>query len=177
MAVDLSSILIRLSSSIDPVTHIVGGVSYLIGFLLIWTSLKKLKAVADVRARYGGGGQIFPPLCYMFGGFMLFFLPTVIEVGRNTFFGSGSPIAYGSLLNLLGKYGQAVYVIIRLIELAGLIWFVRGTVLLVQASEPGVQHGPKGLAFLIVGVLAINIQYTTGIIDKIIKYIVSDPSI
>jgi hypothetical protein len=39
---------------------------------------------------------------------------------------------------------------------------------LVQASEPGVQHGPKGLAFLCAGVMAVNFEGAVEILNYII---------
>ncbi|AHE66356.1 hypothetical protein Loa_00788 [Legionella oakridgensis ATCC 33761 = DSM 21215] len=64
---------------------------------------------------------------------------------------------------------SAMRVVIRT---AGLIWFVRGCVLLVHASEPGVQHGPKGLAFLCAGVLAINFEGTVAVVNVIIEKLI-----
>ena len=60
-----------------------------------------------------------------------------------------------------------------LIKTAGLLWFVRGAVLLVNAAEPGEQQGPKGLAFVLAGICALNIEYTIGWVDGFFTYIMN----
>lgn len=169
---DITSILVSIGSSIGPVEKLITGFSYLLGFMLIWAAIKKMKAIADARARYGGQGKVFIPLAYLGGGFMLFFLPTMVDVATNTFFGADSPLAYSSWIKeLQEKYGDSTYVMVQLVKLAGVFWFIRGTILLVHASEPGIQHGPKGMAFLIGGIFAMNVKTTFEILGKILNYI------
>ena len=128
--------------------------------------------MADQRARQTGGGRSFIPLAYGLGGFTLIYLPTMITIAENSFFGIYSPIAYADwFAELKQKYGNSVYVLTRLTQLGGLIWFVRGVFLLVQASEPGVQHGPKGMGFLLAGIFALNVQYTANAVAYIMNQI------
>ena len=51
------------------------------------------------------------------------------------------------------------------IQTAGIIWFMRGCVLLVQGSNPSKQEGAKGMTFIGAGILAMNFQYTIGIVN------------
>ena len=174
MSADITSIINHLGESIDPLTSAISALSLLLGFMMIWQSIKKLKTIADSRARYTGGGRMFIPLAYFLGGSALFFLPTMISIAKNTVFGADSPLAYGSWIQQLKEeYGNSTYIVTRMVQLAGLIWFIRGTVLLVHGSEPGVQHGSKGLAFLTAGVLAVNITYTYNVLAGILKYVTS----
>lgn len=169
---DLVGILVHLGSSVDQLMRFVSGACYLLSVLMIWTAIKRMKKIADQRARAGPGGQVFIPLAYFMGGMTLLFLPTMIDVATNTFFGVNSPLAYESVLKeLKQKYGDGSLVMIRLVQFAGIVWFIRGTVLLVQASEPGVQRGPKGLAFLVGGIFALNIKYTLEGLSKILGFI------
>ena len=57
-----------------------------------------------------------------------------------------------------------------LIQTAGLIWFVRGSLLLVRASEPGKQEGIKGLLFVIFGVFAVNFNFTVDALNGMFAY-------
>lgn len=169
---DIGSILINIGNSLNAVVKLVTGSCYLIGLLLVWTSIKKLKGIADKRARYASGGKMFIPMSYLLGGAVFIYLPTALNIAHNTFFGMGSPIAYGNWLQeFVGQYGDIAFVSIRLLQAAGIIWFVRGTLLLVQASEPGVQHGPKGLAFLVGGIFAMNIQHSAQFLSDIVAYL------
>lgn len=171
---DITSIINHLGRSIDPVTSAITALSFLIGFMMIWQAIKKLKTIADSRARYTGGGRMFIPLAYFLGGSALFFLPTMLSIAKNTFFGADSPLAYGSWIQQLREqYGNSTYIVTRMVQVAGLIWFIRGIVLLVQGSEPGGQHGQKGLVFLIAGILATNVMYTYNVLSGIVKYITS----
>jgi hypothetical protein len=78
----------------------------------------------------------------------------------NTVFGADNILQYA-------KYNQfEIYDAMKiLIKTAGLIWFVRGCVLLVQSSAPGAQHGPKGLVFLCSGVIAMNFEETVQFLN------------
>ncbi len=174
MAADITSILEHLGESIDPVTSAVQVIAYLVGFMMVWQSIKKLKTIADQRAKYTTHGKMFIPLAYFLGGVSLFFLPTMVDIAKNTFFGVGSPIAYDNWVEQLReKYGDGSIIVPRLVQLAGLIWFIRGIVLLSQSSEPGVQHGSKGLVFLVAGILAVNIHYTYELMAKLVTLITS----
>lgn len=172
MTADISSILTHLGESINPVSNAIQALSGILGFMMVWQAIKKMKTIADSRARYTGGGRMFVPMAYLMGGATLFFLPSMIDVAKNTFFGSDSPIAYNSWFQeILQTYGNSTFVVTKMVQLAGLIWFIRGTVLLVHGSEPGVQHASKGFAFLIAGILSINASYTYNIVSDTLGYI------
>jgi len=152
-----------MGSSIKPLETVISFFTYLLGIFLLWTSVKKAKDIADKRARAGAGGQIFVPVSYAVGGISFIYLGSVMEIAQNTFFGMDSPIAYANWFDeLKGKYGDAVYVMMRLINLSGLIWFVRGIMLMIHATAPGVQHGAKGLGFMLAGIFAMNAEYTAN---------------
>ena len=60
-----------------------------------------------------------------------------------------------------------------MVQTAGLIWFVRGTMLLVQSSDPGSEGGPKGLVFVIAGILAMNFGSTVSAVNYIVGRLLS----
>ena len=60
-----------------------------------------------------------------------------------------------------------------LIRTAGILWFVRGCVLVAHASEPGTQEGPKGLAFICAGVLAMNFDNTISVLNYILNSVMT----
>jgi len=108
---------------------------------------------------------MFIPLAYFLGGAALIFLPTTLTVLSNTAFGTDSILAYATY-NPYNIYDAMKLVI----KTMGLIWFVRGCVLLVHASEPGVQEGPKGLTFLFAGILAMNFEGTISILNYMMDH-------
>lgn len=164
---DLVTIMGNIGRSLTPVETLISGLGYLLGILFIIHALLKLKKVSGSK---GGGSQenIFVPLAYFVVGSMLIFLPSTIQVLSNSTFGTGNILQY-TPFNPYDIYSSMGL----LIQTAGLIWFVRGCVLLVHSSEPGTQEGPKGLTFVIAGVLAMNFEGTYGILNYTINHLLS----
>ncbi|KTD65905.1 protein IcmC (DotV)-like protein [Legionella spiritensis] len=165
---DLVMMIGNLSRSLFPVQHLISGAAYLVGILFFITAISKLRKIGDARARSSSQEKMFVPLAYFLGGAALLFLPSAVGVLSNTTFGVGNILQYTSfnpydITNSMGLIIQTV----------GLIWFFRGCVLLVHASEPGVQHGPKGMAFLCAGVLAMNFKVTLSTANSIIEKMIA----
>jgi hypothetical protein len=154
---DLISIIGNFSQSLVSVQSLITGFGYLIGILFMISGVSKL-----AKSRQ----KISVPIAYICGGAVLIFLPTSMEVLTNTLFGNTSLLEYTE--SNPDHFYSSMRVLIRT---AGLLWFVRGCVLLVHASEPGQQHGPKGFAFVIAGILAMNHEYTAAWIDTLFTYI------
>ena len=161
---DLTTIIDGLAASVDPFMGMLSGFCYFMGINLMWVAVKKINKIGDFTARGGPGTPTFIPVAYLVGGLIFIYLPSFLDVAHNTFFGaSSSAISY---VDLEAKYGPNATSIMKIVNLAGLVWFLRGISLLVQASEQGVQHGPKGMLFMISGIFALNIQYT----EKVVAY-------
>ncbi|ETO93862.1 hypothetical protein [Legionella oakridgensis] len=168
MSVDIVAMIGNLSQSLIPVQALIKGLGYLLGLIFMMTAVGKLKKIGDARSSGGSHEKMFIPIAYFMGGTMLIFLPSAITAFSTTAFGVANTDWGYSNYNPYNIY-SAMRVVIRT---AGLIWFVRGCVLLVHASEPGVQHGPKGLAFLCAGVLAINFEGTVAVVNVIIEKLI-----
>lgn len=165
---DLVSIIGNLSQSLYPVQKLISGGAYILGILFFFTALSKLKSIGDKRAQSSSQEKMFAPMMYMLMGAFLLYLPTVIHTLANTAFGVGNVISYSSYnpANIYSAMGL-------LIKTAGLLWFVRGCVLVAHASEPGTQEGPKGLLFIFAGILAINFDNSIAIVNYIVQSIIS----
>ena len=168
MNADIVTMLGNLSQSLLAVQALVTGSAYLIGLLFMITALSRLKKIGDSRARGGSNEKMFIPIAYFVGGAALIYLPTAVTVLSTTTFGSGNILQYT-------QYKQYdIYKSMKvLIFTAGLIWFVRGCTLLVHASQPGIQHGPKGLAFVCAGVMAINFEGSVTAFNYILNNLMS----
>jgi hypothetical protein len=163
---DIVAMIGNLSQSMLPLQHLIAGSAYILGILFCVIALKKLRKVAS------GGRQshekMFIPLAYFLGGAALFFLPTMIKVMSNTAFGADNILRYTNF-NPYDIY-SAMGIIIQTV---GILWFVRGCYLLVHSSEPGVQHGAKGLAFLCAGILAMNFESTAYFLNTVMANLIS----
>jgi hypothetical protein len=160
---DLVAMLGNLSRSLFPVQHLITGLAYLIGIAFFMVAIAKFKKIGESAGR-GSQEKMFGPLAFLLGGAALVFLPSGVKFLENTTFGAGNVLSYVNYnpYNIYSSMGL-------IIQTAGVIWFIRGCVLLVGASSPGVQHGPKGLAFLFAGILAVNFQGTAAFINTVMQ--------
>lgn len=158
---DLITMLENLSKSLEPVQSLVQGSGFLLGWIFMIIAVMKLKKIGDSRARGSSSEKMFGPLAYFAGGSALLFLPQAFTVMGTTLFGaSGSALEYSSY-----KAINVVAIMKVIIRTVGIIWFVRGCVLIVHSSDPSVKHGTKGLAFLCAGVMTVNIDGTMAVVE------------
>jgi hypothetical protein len=164
MNIDLIAMLGNLSQSLYPLQRFITGGAYILGILFFITAISKLKTIGGGRSQE----KIFAPMVYLMFGAALLYLPTAMSTLANTAFGVGNILTYSNY-----NQGNINSVIGLFIRTAGLLWFVRGSVLVAQASQPGTQEGPKGLVFLLAGILAMNFDNTIAMLNSLINYIIN----
>lgn len=160
MNIDLITMFGNLSQSLGPVQLLIKYVSLLLGMVFVASSLIKFKKVLVHSAHSSSREHLFTPVMYLLIGAVLIYLPSAIEVVSNTAFGVGNIMAYPTTNQV--NVRDSVVLLIRTI---GMIWFIRGCVLIAHASEPGNQHGLKGLLFIIAGVFAINYEGSVAMLN------------
>jgi len=167
MTPDLVTMLENLSNSLGPVEQLMGHAAVLVGLLFLLKAVTKFKKIGDARARSSSQERMFVPIMYVLAGAALIYLPSSIATLSQTAFGTENVLAYGDT-------GQANVInsIEFIIEVVGVIWFMRGCALLAHASEPGIQHGPKGLAFLVAGIFAVNFKLTMTGLDYVLEHLI-----
>jgi hypothetical protein len=163
--VDLIQMLANLSSSLQQVDFLVTAVSYLLGMALMISSIFMFKKAANARGR--SQDDNFKALAILVAGVFLLYLPTSINVLSNTLFGHQNILSYSRFQkwNIYDSMGM-------LLKTVGLIWFVRGCLLMVHASKPGEPHGLRGLLFVITGVFAMNFILAMSVIADAIEFLV-----
>jgi hypothetical protein len=159
---DFITMLYNLGQSLTQVIYLFKGMAYLLGMILILLAIGKMRLIADSRTGSHSQEKSFTPLAYFLTGAALLFLPQSITILSMSTFGTGGILA----LPTAGP-SNILNVITMLIQLTGFIWFLRGCVLLAQASEPGGKHGSKGLAFLVGGLMALKANDTLSMIQGI----------
>lgn len=166
---DLVTVLGNFSQSLFPVQNLISGFAYVTGLVFVSIALFKLHKIGDSRAQSHSSEKMIVPLVYMLIGAALIYLPSTIDIMANTAFGPDNILAYGRYdrFDIYSTMGL-------LIQTAGLIWFVRGTILITQATHPGAKkEGAKGLVFILAGILAMNFNNTIAITNTIIDYLTS----
>jgi hypothetical protein len=168
MSIDLIAMFGNLSSSLASVQKLLGGMAYLLGIWFIITALIKFKKIGETKSSSSSEEKMNTPLMYLLGGGALLFLPTSLQVVSNTLFGNSNVLQYIEYApyNIFGSMAIIV-------KTAGLIWFVRGCVLIVGSSQPGGKEGAKGLAFLCAGILAMNFALTYGVLLYFLNGLIS----
>ena len=158
----------NISQSLYPVQKLITGLAYLLGILFFITAIEKFRKIGDKRAQSSSQEKMYTPMMYMLMGALLLYLPTTLHVLANTAFGVGNVISYTNYnpTNIYSAIGL-------LIRTAGVLWFVRGCVLVAHASEPGTQDGPKGLVFIVAGILAMNFDNSIAIVNYIVQSLIS----
>ncbi len=159
---DLVTMIGNLSQSLYPVQHFITGGAYILGVLFFMTAIAKLRKIADHRAQSSSQEKMYTPMMYLVFGAALIYLPSALNYMANTTFGTGNILTYTSYnpTNIFSSMGL-------LVQTAGVLWFVRGCVLVAQSSEPGTQHGPKGLVFIFAGILAMNFDNTIAALNYV----------
>jgi len=165
---DLVTMLGNITQSLYPVQNLIQGVAYILGILFFMTAIAKFRKIGDQRSQSSSHDSMYGPIIYMIMGSMLLFLPTGVQVLSNTAFGTGNVLSYQTVdrKNVYSAVGL-------LIRTGGLLWFVRGCVLVAHASESGSKDGIKGFMFLIAGVLCINFDNTIAIVNYTIMGVIN----
>ncbi|MDX2345302.1 MAG: type IV secretion protein IcmC [Legionella sp.] len=165
---DLVSILTNLSKSLAPIQALLSGFGYLLGITLVMISIGKFRKIGDARAQSPSQEKMFVPTAYLILGVGLIFLPTAVSTLANTAFGSNNVLAYSP-----DGEDNITAAVKMMIQTAGILWFVRGSVLLAHGSEPGVKEGSKGLMFIVAGIFALNFDNTTDAINYALTHFFS----
>ena len=168
--------LVAFAPSIPALTKLGEGIAYLLGISFVMNALGDFRTLS--ASQHSGGsvkGGYWSAFAYLFMGTALIYLPSAINTMEVTLFGTDSPLSYTGEINaaLLAAYGSAAYIVVKIIELAGLFFFIRGCVLMANSSDPEVKHGWRGFVFLIAGVFAINCEATLSMLQASIESLVS----
>lgn len=166
MSIDIQTMLVNLSKSLVPVQSLMTGTAYMFGIILIYNAFDKLRTMMNAGSR--SQEHMMVVVAYLLGGGALLFLPSMVTVLANTFFGVNNVLQYASFQN----YGILGAIKI-MIQTAGVIWFFRGVILLVHASEPGGDEGPKGFAMMLAGIFGIYFDETMVWVTSMVNLIMN----
>lgn len=147
--------------------------SYLCGIIMIIRGLALYKAFGQNVNQATRPGEVAGPAVYIVIGTMLFYFPTIFQIGLYTLYGSSTPtnLVYKGA-DTTQNWAQIYTLINRYCRLIGVISFFRGLILISRAGEQGTQPGSitKGIIHLVAGIMIYNIgatvnvfQYTFGI--------------
>ena len=170
------NLLENLSKSFPPIEKLITGGAYLLGIMFMIKAIYTLKMYGESKSMMSSGSSIKEPLMYFLVGGMLVFFPTGLRLLLNTTFGdNGNILAYGSfssnnnaLNSIFGTASPMGRQLCRIIQIFGLVAFVRGWVLIARSAASGQQAGSTGKGFMHVfgGMVAINIVGTIRMLNN-----------
>lgn len=170
-----AEVLKNLAGSLEDIQLLISGAAYLMGIGFIFKAIYSLKIYGEARTMTSSHTNIKEPLIYLLVGAVLLYLPTGVDVILATTFGSNAEIlAYApinskssQLQSLFGAGSPIGRPLTMLIQVIGLIAFIRGWVLIARGASQGQQPGGtgKGLMHVFGGILALNIVKTMEVIN------------
>ncbi|MFI4918093.1 MAG: type IV secretion protein IcmC [Legionellales bacterium] len=168
-------IIQNLSLVVAPVEKLITGAAYLIGLAFIFKAVFSLKSYGEAKTMSSSNHSIKEPLAYFVAGTMLLYFPTALSTLLLSTFGESNVMAYGPIngssdsLNSLFGSGSAVgEPLCMLIQVIGMVAFVRGWILIARSASTGQPPGGtgKGMMHVFGGILAINIVGTITMLNN-----------
>lgn len=172
--VNNADILKNIADSLEPIQELIRGAAYVMGCLFLFKAIYSLKVYGEARTMTSSNASVKEPLMYLLVGAMFIYLPTAIDLTMQTTFGTTQIYAWApvnsksdTINTLFGVGSPVAKPLTMLIQVIGLIAFIRGWVLVARASSQGQQPGGMGKGFMHVfgGIIALNIIKTLEIIN------------
>ncbi|EHL31846.1 hypothetical protein [Legionella drancourtii] len=169
------NILNNVANNLLPVERLITGAAYLIGCAFLFKGVYCLKQYGEQRTMMSSNTNAKEPITYLLVGTMLIYFPTTFSMFMQSSFGYQNVLQYApvnsgnSTLDTLFGSGSVVgRPLTIIIQVIGLIAFVRGWVLIARAAGSGSQPGAtgKGLMHVFGGILAVNIVGTLQMINN-----------
>lgn len=170
-----ADILTNIAHSLAPVERLITGGAYLIGCAFLFKAIYSLKVYGEARTMMSSNTSVKEPVVYLMVGAILIYFPTAFSALMQSSFGYQNVLQYAPVnssnptLDTLFGNGSAVgRPLSMLIQVIGLIAFVRGWVLIARSASQGQPPGGtgKGLMHVFGGILAINIVGTINMINN-----------
>ncbi|ASQ45267.1 type IV secretion protein IcmC [Legionella clemsonensis] len=172
-----ADILNNIANNLIPVERLVTGAAYLLGLAFAFKAIYSLKVYGEARTMMSSNTSIKEPLMYLLVAGMLIYFPTGLAILLQTSFGSSSILQYAPVNSnnqaITAVFGTGSVIgrpIAIIIQVIGVIAFVRGWVLIARSASQGQPPGGtgKGLIHVFGGMLAMNIVATLQIINNTI---------
>lgn len=168
-----ADILTNIAKNVAPVEKLITGGAYLMGIGFAFKALSSLKQHGENRSG-GQNSTLKEPLLYMLVAAVFIYFPTALSMLLSTTFGYSSVLAYTAIdtnnqaLNtLFGSGSEVGRSLAMIIQLIGLIAFIRGWTLIAKSASQGQPPGGtgKGLVHIVGGILAMNIVGTLQVLN------------
>lgn len=151
-----ADVIVKITSQIPNLMRLITAIAYVTGMYFVFHGIMLLKQYGEQRTQMSGQHHLKGPIIFIFVGTMLLYLPSTVQIGLSTFWTQPNPYGY---LQQQDQWSQLYKNIFMVIQLFGVIAFIRGLILLSSLGGHGGQPGTfaKGMTHIIGGILCINI--------------------
>ena len=151
-----SEVLAKIASQIPNLMRLVTAIAYVTGMYFVFHGILLLKQYGEQRTQMSGQHHLKGPIIFVLMGALLLYLPSSVQVGMSTFWTQPNPYGYMQQQDQWSQLFKNVFMVVQLI---GVIAFIRGLILLTHLGGHGGQPGTfaKGMTHIIGGILCINI--------------------
>lgn len=164
----MPEMLKNLQSSLQPIWQFLVALSYVLGVCFITIAVMKLKAYGQQTVMMSTHASLGPTLAYFIVGVGLLFLPTLLDIMTVTLWGYGVEEITGWGDEGGINVADIMVPIVQLIQVIGLIAFIRGWLLLLRVGGHSGQPGTlsKAMMHMLGGIMGINISGTISVLQR-----------
>ncbi len=164
----LDEALANLESNVPSLMKMVTALAYLFGMFFVVKGVLELKHMGESRTMMSSEHGLKKPLMFLFVGGMLLYLPSAIKIGVATFWETPYPTAYLEDVSHASAWQIVINNSFTILQLIGVIAFIRGLIMLTHLSGHGGQQGTfaRGMTHIIGGILCINMYDTVRMIGE-----------
>lgn len=152
-----ATFITNFGKTIPNLMQLVTAIAYVMGMFFVVNGLFHLKKYGEQRSQASSEAHLKGPILYLLVGAALLYLPTTVRVGFATFWTNPLPYQYDT--DQSGAWADLLKAGFMIIQLIGIISFIRGLVMLTHlGGAGGQQQGTlgKALAHIIAGILCID---------------------
>jgi intracellular multiplication protein IcmC len=161
---DIPQILINLNKTYPYLWKLVTGVAFVAGIVFALRSIYAFKVYGEARTMMNPQTSLRAPVMFLFIAACLLYTPTGFQMVMHTIYGYSNPEPLRYSDTATDDMRHAVEAALRLIQLIGIIAFVRGWFHLSKHSHQGGGGGQhsiaKAMTHIFGGIMAVNIMGT-----------------
>jgi len=142
----------------DQFERVITGLCVVIGLAVFTKAAFQFKAYADFRVMSATSPDFKKAVVNLIVAIMILYTPQLIHAFLVSFFNTPTPMAYSGASSS-AELNEGIKAAGTVVQIVGLLAFIRGWLLLAQTAEHGGQPGAFGraLTLIICGILSINI--------------------
>lgn len=156
LEINAGTMIQNISQAIPNLMRLVTALSYVLGMSLVVKGVLELKQYGEQRTMMSSQHSLKGPIIFLVAGTILLYLPSSVWVSLSTFWTNPNPYAYVQEGN--DPWWQTIKAVLMIIELVGVIAFIRGVMILTQLAGHSGQPGTfaRAMAHMVGGVFCIN---------------------